>query len=92
MELFFYNNDGTLTNKYLNNNYNIIINQTYRNFNLNNKTNPFIIQEEHNELGRYDYEYVLKYQNNVIATTSNIVYINKEIKIKIVPENKFINK
>ena len=91
MELFFYDITGELTNQYINHNYHIFVNEDYRDFLLNNITNPFIIQEAHTELGRYEYKYVLKDQNGkVIATTTNTVKINKEIKIKIIPENKFL--
>lgn len=91
MELFFYDEEGVLTNRYINNDYHIIVDDTYRDFLLNNRTNPFIIHEEHTELGKYEYEYVLKNKNGeIIASTRNKVAINREIKIQIVPENKFL--
>lgn len=90
MEIFFYENNGELTNNFLNSDYSIVINENYRNFNLANKNNPFIIQEEHTDLGAYEYEYILKYKNSNVAITYNTVRINKEIRIKIVPENKFL--
>ena len=92
MEIFCYDKQGVLTNTYYTSAYNIIQkynNANYRTYNLGNKSNPFVINETHNEIGRYSYIYQLYQNEKLVCSTSNNVRIKREINIELIPTDIF---
>ena len=93
MEIFFYDGNGEITNNYLTSEYKIIqkyLNANYRTYDLNNKENPFVINELHEDINTYQYEYQLYKNNKLICTTTNSVRIKRDISIELIPVNKFL--